>query len=148
MALCDTFILDVNFDWAFWPFPIQKLTSEIYESVFGHLVGLFGRGINPSQGHYLHRTAQHRKTRTHIHASSGFRTQDPSVRAVEDRTCLRPRGHCDRQVYIKIVFILCFTTDAWQFSTYNVKIFDLQSELLVKTVTWNNTRIWGEAARK
>jgi hypothetical protein len=55
---------------------------------FGHLVGLLGRGIGPSQGHYLHRTAQHRKMRTHIHASSGIRTRYPSVRAVEDRTCL------------------------------------------------------------
>jgi len=74
------------------------LTSETYESVFGHSVGLLGRGISPSQGHYLHRTAQQRKTRTHIHASSGIRTHDPSVRAVEDRTCLRPRGHWDRHI--------------------------------------------------
>jgi len=29
---------------------------------FRHLVGLLGRGIGPSQGPYLHRTAQHRKT--------------------------------------------------------------------------------------
>jgi hypothetical protein len=31
-----------------------------------------------------------------IHSSSGFRTPDPSVRADEDGSCLRPRGHCDR----------------------------------------------------
>jgi len=30
------------------------LTSEIYESIFGHLVGLLGRGISPTQGVYLH----------------------------------------------------------------------------------------------
>jgi len=37
-----------------------------------------------------HRTIQHRKTQdTHIHASSGIRTHDPSVRAVEDCTCLK-----------------------------------------------------------
>jgi len=60
------------------------------------LVGLLGGGISPSQGLYLHMTTQHIKTRTHVHASSGFRTHDPSVRAVEDRTCLRPRGHWDR----------------------------------------------------
>jgi len=36
------------------------LTSETYESIFGHFVGLLGRGIGPSQGHYLHRTGQHR----------------------------------------------------------------------------------------
>jgi hypothetical protein len=35
-------------------------------------------------------------TDTDIHASSGIRTHDPSVRAGEDSSCLRPRGHCDR----------------------------------------------------
>jgi hypothetical protein len=43
------------------------------------------------------RTAQHRKTRTHIHVSSRIRTHNPSVRAVEDITCLRQRGHWDRR---------------------------------------------------
>jgi hypothetical protein len=47
-----------------------------------------------------HRTTQHRKTRTHIHASSGIRTHDPSVLAAEDSTCLRTLGHWDRQNYI------------------------------------------------
>jgi hypothetical protein len=32
---------------------------------------------------------------TDIHASSGIRTHDPSVRAGEDGSCLRPRGHYD-----------------------------------------------------
>jgi len=49
------------------------------------LVELLGREIRPSQGLYLHRPAQHRKTRTYIHASSGIWTRDPSVRAVKDR---------------------------------------------------------------
>jgi len=73
------------------------LTSENYKPIFGHFVGLLGRGISLSQDHYLHRTIQHRKTRTHIHASSGIRAYDPSVRTVEDRTCFRPRGHWYRQ---------------------------------------------------
>jgi len=34
-----------------------------------------------------------RRLPTHFHASSGTRTRDPSVRAVENSTCLRPRGH-------------------------------------------------------
>jgi hypothetical protein len=29
------------------------------------MLGLLGRGIGPSQGHYLLRAAQHRKMRTH-----------------------------------------------------------------------------------
>jgi hypothetical protein len=33
---------------------------------------------------------------TDIHALSGIRTHDPSVRAGEDSSCLRPRCHCDR----------------------------------------------------
>jgi len=60
------------------------------------LVGLLGRGMNPSQGHYQHGTTEHRKTRTHIHTSSGIRTHDPIVQAVEDRTCLRPSSHWNR----------------------------------------------------
>jgi hypothetical protein len=43
--------------------------------------------ISPSLGRYLH---------TDIHALSGNRTHDPSVRADEDGSCLRPRGHVDR----------------------------------------------------
>jgi hypothetical protein len=46
---------------------------------FGHFVGLLGRGISPTQGHYLHRTTQHRKTWTYIHAPSRIRTSDPNV---------------------------------------------------------------------
>jgi hypothetical protein len=33
---------------------------------------------------------------TDIHALCGIRAHDPSVRASEDSSCLRPRGHCDR----------------------------------------------------
>jgi hypothetical protein len=46
-----------------------------------------------------HRTTQTLNKRIYtpnIHALSGFRTHDPSVRASEDSSCLRPRGYCDR----------------------------------------------------
>jgi hypothetical protein len=33
---------------------------------------------------------------TDIHALSGIRTHDPSVRASEDSSCLRQGGHCVR----------------------------------------------------
>jgi hypothetical protein len=36
------------------------------------------------------------QTQTNIHALSVIRTLDPSFRAGEDNSCLRPRGHCDR----------------------------------------------------
>jgi hypothetical protein len=38
------------------------------------------------------------QTQKNIHALSGIRTHDPSVRASEDSSCLRPLGHCDRSV--------------------------------------------------
>jgi hypothetical protein len=47
-----------------------------------------------------HRTTQTQNKRIHnadIHALSGIRAHDPSVRANEDSSCLRLSGHCDRQ---------------------------------------------------
>jgi hypothetical protein len=77
---------------------------------YAQSVGLLWRGISPSKGLYLH-TEQH-KYRIHlhntdIHALSGTRTHDPSVRASEDSSCLRPRGHCDLpQLNILVAIIL------------------------------------------
>jgi hypothetical protein len=51
--------------------------------VLRQMVGLFGRGVSPSQGLYLHRITQHRKMRTNIHALSGIRTHNPSVQAIK-----------------------------------------------------------------
>jgi hypothetical protein len=78
---------------------------------------LLGRGIGPTQGLYLHRTTQHRKTLTHIHASSGIRPHDPSVRAPEDSTWLRPRGHYDRRNFNREASItLCYSLPLSLFS--------------------------------
>jgi hypothetical protein len=47
-----------------------------------------------------HRTTQTQNKRIHtpnIHALSGIRTHDPSVRGSEDSSCLKPRVYCDRQ---------------------------------------------------
>jgi hypothetical protein len=41
-----------------------RLRYRRFLELFRHMVGLLGRVISPSQGLYLHRTAQHRKTRT------------------------------------------------------------------------------------
>jgi hypothetical protein len=40
---------------------------------------------------------QNKRTQYRRHALSGIRTYDPSVRASEDSSCLRPCGHCGRQ---------------------------------------------------
>jgi hypothetical protein len=45
-----------------------------------------------------HRTTQTQNKRIHtpnVHALSGIRTHDPSVRASEESSCLRPLGYCD-----------------------------------------------------
>jgi hypothetical protein len=43
---------------------LGRLLMRGLETVFRQFVGLLGRGVGPSQGLCLHRTAQHRKTRT------------------------------------------------------------------------------------
>jgi hypothetical protein len=72
-----------------WPFFFSSLTCT-------QLVGLLGRGISLSQGHYLRTDHKHRINHTEIHALSGTGTHDPSVRAGEDGSGLRPRSHCGR----------------------------------------------------
>jgi hypothetical protein len=57
-------------------------------------VELLGVGISPSQGRYL------TQTQTDIHALSGTRTHDPSVRAGEDISCLRQCSHGDRLAFL------------------------------------------------
>jgi hypothetical protein len=49
------------------------------------------------------RTQTHNKRNIDIHASSGIRIHDPSVRASEDNSCLSQHGHCDRHLhYIRV----------------------------------------------
>jgi hypothetical protein len=94
------------FQWLFQPIQGPGL---LFSSVI-NFPRLLGRVISPSHGVYLN-TGQHRHrisayTHTHtpnIHASSGIRTHDPSVRANEDSSCLRPRGYCDRPLGIILV---------------------------------------------
>jgi hypothetical protein len=57
-------------------------------------VGLLGREISTSQGRRLHTEHEHR-INADIHALIAIQTHNPSVRASEDSSCLRPRGHCD-----------------------------------------------------
>jgi hypothetical protein len=79
----------------FWPWsPFQFLNLYIVGSTPW-------MGISQSQGrclrteHHEHRINAH----TDIQAFSGIRTQDPSVRAGEDGSCIRRRGHRDRHKY-------------------------------------------------
>jgi hypothetical protein len=67
---------------------LKDLGRLTYRSLglFRHMVGLLGRVISPSQGLYLHRTTQHRRTRTNIHALSGIRTHNPSNQSAKTHT--------------------------------------------------------------
>jgi hypothetical protein len=73
-----------------WPWHLLNVRKLL----FTHTV------ISPTQGRYLH-TGQHKhriNAHTNIHALSGIETHSPRVRASEDCSCLRPRGHCDRPI--------------------------------------------------
>jgi hypothetical protein len=70
-----------------------------FRKQFSKMIGLLGRVISHSQGRYLNRTTQTQNKGIHtpnIHALSGIRTHDPSVRASGDSSCLNPAGYCDR----------------------------------------------------
>jgi hypothetical protein len=76
-----------------------------FHNLFTQTIGLFGRGISPSQGLCLH-AGQHKhriNAYTDFHALSGIRTHDPSVRASEDSPRLRPRDHYDRMLRLKLI---------------------------------------------
>jgi hypothetical protein len=61
-----------------------------YDS-FKHLEGRLRWRNGPSQGLYLHDTMSTEKASTYMHIPTGIRTQDLSVLATEDKTCLRLR---------------------------------------------------------
>jgi hypothetical protein len=86
-----------------------RLTYRRCLELLRHMVGLLGRVIGSSQGLYLHRTTQHRKTRTNIHALSGIRTHDPSNQPVKTRASDRTAtvtGHCDRQMKLRNSYLI------------------------------------------
>jgi hypothetical protein len=61
-----------------------------------------------------HRTTQTQNKRIHTrnnHAPSGIRTRDPSVRASEDSSCLRPLGYCDRLLLWIMRFFFVVSTE-------------------------------------
>jgi hypothetical protein len=61
--------------------------------IYTQSAGLPGRGVSPSRGRYLHTEYTH----ADIHALSGIRTHDPSVRVGEDSSSFGQRGPCDRR---------------------------------------------------
>jgi hypothetical protein len=76
------------------PWPLIQFLNNISQTV-----KLLGRVISPSKGRYLN-TGQHKQYKDihtpNIHALSGIRNHNPSVRAREESSCLRLRGYCNR----------------------------------------------------
>jgi hypothetical protein len=72
-----TKIIYYFFSWFYSPVMDLRLLFSLFPNLFWHMVGLLGWVISLSQGLYLHRTPQHRTTRTNIHVLSGIRTCDP-----------------------------------------------------------------------
>jgi hypothetical protein len=70
----------ILFPWLYSPWRTLAAShiGRRFLELFRHMAGLLGRVISPSQGLYLHRTTQHRNTRTNIHALSGIRTHELS----------------------------------------------------------------------
>jgi hypothetical protein len=74
---------------------LDRLTYRRFLELFRHMIGFRGRVIIPSQGLYLHRTTQHRKTRAKhpcLKRDSNPRSQQPTSQDPR----LRLHGHCDR----------------------------------------------------
>jgi hypothetical protein len=63
--------------------------ARFFNFLILYIVGLLWPGSA-----YLHTEWTH----TDVHALSGIWTHDPSFRASEDHSCLRPCGHCDQPV--------------------------------------------------
>jgi hypothetical protein len=96
------------------------------------MVGLLGRGISLSQGHYLHTET---RTHTDIHAPIRILTHEPSVWAREDGSCLRLRGHCDHHILKRklLVILECIIAPLYSetqtIKTYIVRKTTMQIDL-------------------
>jgi hypothetical protein len=77
---------------------LQLITNFISKStnIFQHFCRMFGKGIGPLQGLYLH-TGQQKtyEMRTDNHSSSGIRIHNPSVRQIVYFKHHISGGHCD-----------------------------------------------------
>jgi hypothetical protein len=110
---------------AFFPVALQslkdlgRLTYRRFLELYRQMLGPLGRVISPSQGLYLHRTTQHRKTRTNIHVLGGIRTHYPSNQGP------RPTPQTARPLWPAAKQLL---------ASQNV----IRCMILVNTVTWDN----------
>jgi hypothetical protein len=71
-----------------WLYSICKDSWPVHHRGFRNLIKILGRAPLEEwsarrKGLYLHRTTQHRNTKTNIHASTGIRTHDPRNQAAK-----------------------------------------------------------------
>jgi hypothetical protein len=87
---------------------VKAHMDPCFTLISGWLIGrvLEGGGVDPSQGLYLHRIAQHRKTRANIYALRKTQTHDPNIQAVKTHdsdhavTVIGQAGVCYNQIKI------------------------------------------------
>jgi hypothetical protein len=75
-----------------WILPLFKFLDPIHN----RQDSLGGGSARHKATTYTQNNTKENKRKQYIHASSGIRTQDPSIRATEYSSCLRYRSHCDR----------------------------------------------------
>jgi hypothetical protein len=87
------------------PWPLLQFRNLF----FTQTVGLLGRGISPSHGRYLPQdNINTEQTHTDIYVLSGIRTHDPSVRASEDNSCVRPAQSLGSAITLSLKTIFSF----------------------------------------
>jgi hypothetical protein len=77
-----------------WPWPLFQIHNLF--NIHGRTPRMSDKPV--ARPLPTHIKQKHRiNAQTNIHALSGIRTNDPSIRENENNSRLRPRGHCDRR---------------------------------------------------
>jgi hypothetical protein len=106
-------------------------------------VGLLGRGISPSQGLWLHKEEHKHRMKagsTDISDLSEIRTHDHSVRASENSSCLRPRGHCDQRTTMSKYVKLCAEMGHKHANKFHVKY--CLHKIIIYIYYWSKGTYW------
>jgi hypothetical protein len=83
-------------EWLYSPLLGADLFFSFVIFLYRRQDSLDGGSARRKAATYTQNNTNIEQTHTDIHALSEIRTHDPSVRASEDSSCPRPRGHCDR----------------------------------------------------
>jgi hypothetical protein len=104
MSVVGSFIISYYYGstalcWAFAAFFFQFL-----DPIHSQYDSLDGESAHRKAANYTrNNTNRINAHNTDIHALNSIRIHDPSVRASEESSCIRPRGHSDRHYFIYIV---------------------------------------------